>query len=107
MEREGESKELGPTSCGDLGATGGQLDVDNVAQGLLGVLGDAHGAETGAVVERDPLVLGRVALGCCRERGQLSSSCSQGCTLGELGGEEGRRDSLTMVRKRSAGRATG
>ena len=63
-QSRGPRARRGRTASGDLGALGGELDVDDVAECLLGVFGDANRAETGRVVERDPLVLGSVALGC-------------------------------------------
>jgi hypothetical protein len=52
------------TALCDLRAALCDLDVDDVAEGLLGVVGDANRAEARLVVEADPLVLDRVPLGC-------------------------------------------
>lgn len=70
-------KRAGRTASGNLSALGGELDVDDVAECLLGVFGDANRAETGRVVERDPLVLGSVALGCKVERMPESVRCNR------------------------------
>lgn len=45
------------TSLLDLSTSLGELDEDNVAERLLGVVSDADGADVGGVVKRDPLVL--------------------------------------------------
>lgn len=63
-QSRGPASEAGRTASSNLRTLGRELDVDDVAEGLLGVFGDANRAETGRVVERDPLVLGSVALGC-------------------------------------------
>ena len=45
------------TSCSNLGALGGELDVDDVAQRLGGVLGDADHARLVVGRQVDPLVV--------------------------------------------------
>jgi hypothetical protein len=108
-QSRGPRARRGRTASGDLGALGGELDVDDVAECLLGVFGDANRAETGRVVERDPLVLGRVALGCRIKRNAGSVRCNRWrrnagpAPAGregdeKQGGEAGGRDVLTTVR---------
>lgn len=45
------------TSLLDLGTSLRELDENNVAERLLGVVGDTDSADVGGIVERDPLVL--------------------------------------------------
>lgn len=108
-QSRGPRARRGRTASGDLSALGGELDVDDVAECLLGVFGDANRAETGRVVERDPLVLGRVALGCKIKRDVGSVRCNRwrrnACPAPagregdeKQGGEAGGRDVLTTVR---------
>lgn len=49
------------TASLDLGALRGELDEDDVAEGLLGVVGDADGRDLGVGVVLDPLVVLGVA----------------------------------------------
>lgn len=53
------------TTSLDLGAGRGELDKDDIAESLLGVVGDADGANLGGLVVGDPLVvLGVAGCGC-------------------------------------------
>lgn len=49
------------TSLLDLAPLARELNVDDVSETLLRIVGDAYGADVGLGVEGDPLVLWRVA----------------------------------------------
>jgi hypothetical protein len=55
---------LGHTSRGDDGADLGELDKDDVAERLLGVVGDADRRDIGRRVDGRPLVVRCVLVGC-------------------------------------------
>lgn len=63
-EQEQKKAEGGRTSGGDDGPDLGQLDKDDVAERLLRVVGDADGRDVSGAVDRRPLVVRRVLVGC-------------------------------------------
>lgn len=56
------------TSLRDLAIYLGQLDKDNVPEGLLGVVGDTDGTDVGSIVELDVFVVGGVSSRCRESR---------------------------------------